>query len=161
MKTIEELTAGSRAWYSSNDEEVWSGGPYATREEAEAEAEANEHRMICEAEKKPIQVSLQFDRDTFFEAAEESLWDQCNEDGDPLLDFTLEVQNDLQKRVREAIDAWQVAHQLSPMPWRFEYTSDPEIAAWAKAELAALVDAKAEEEVARNKLNACHSSEGF
>lgn len=131
MKTLEELTAGSTAWYSSNDEETWSSGPYDDREGAEAEAKANEHSLICKAGKTPFRVSMFFDQGTFFEAAEESLWDQCNEDGDPLLDFTLEVQNDLQKRVREAIDAWQVAHQLSPLPWRFDFC-DVEVAAWTK-----------------------------
>lgn len=131
-KTLAELTAANTAWYSSNDEEFWSGGPYDTREEAEVEAKANEHRLIMQATKGPIRVSSLFDQDRFFEDAEESLYDQAGEDGDPLLDFTGEVINDLQAMVRAAIDAWQVKHQLSPMPWLFSSSGPVEIAAWAK-----------------------------
>lgn len=132
MKTIEQLTAPHTAWYSSNDEENWQGGPYDTREEAEAEAKGSEHRLIMQATKGQIRVSRFFDQGNFFEQAEESLYDICNEDGDPILDFTPEVNLDLQARVRAAIDAWQVAHQLSPQGWRFDSCGDVEIAAWAK-----------------------------
>ncbi|AZV00371.1 hypothetical protein pthi1_p06 [Paracoccus phage vB_PthS_Pthi1] len=134
MKTIEQLTASETAWYSSNDEDVWTGGPYDTRQEAEEEAKANWHRLIMRATKTPIRVSKHFDQGGFFEAAEESLYDLCNEDGDPTLDFDPAVNLDLQTRVRAAIDEWQVAHQLAPTPWRFSGGDEPEIAAWAKAE---------------------------
>ena len=133
MKTIDQLTAGQTAWYTSNDVEVWAGGPCESREEAEAEAEAEEHRLIMQATKYPILVSDYFDQEAFFEAAEESLYDQCNDDGYPILDFKPEVKDDLQTRVRKAIDEWQVAHQLSPQPWRFSSSGEVEIAAWAKA----------------------------
>ena len=134
MKTIDQLTAGQTAWYTSNDVEVWAGGPGESREEAEAEAEAEEHRLIMQATKGPILVSDYFDQEAFFEAAEESLYDQCNEDGDPILDFKPEVNADLQARVRKAIDEWQVAHQLSPMPWAFDNCDESELAAWVQAE---------------------------
>lgn len=131
-KTIDQLTAPHTAWYSSNDEENWQGGPYSTREEAEAEAEGNEHRLIMQATKGPIRVSRFFDQGGFLEQAEESLYDICNENGDPILDFTPEVNLDLQARVRAAIDSWQVAHQLSPQGWCFDSCEAHEIAAWAK-----------------------------
>lgn len=134
LKTLDQLTAADTAWYSSNDEEVWSGGPYDTREEAEVEAKANEHRLIMQATKWPIRVSRFFDQADFIEQAEESLYDLANEDGDPILDFTPEVNLDLQARVRAAIDEWQVAHQLSLVAWRFYTSGDVEIAAWAKSE---------------------------
>lgn len=133
-KTLSELTAPQTHWYSSNDEECWAGGPYDTREEAEVEAKANEHRLIMQATKTPIRVSRFFDQADFIEQAEESLYDIANEDGDPLLDFTPQVNLDLQARVRVAIDEWQVAHQLSPVAWRFDTSGDVEIAAWAKSE---------------------------
>jgi len=133
MKTIEQLTASETAWYSSNDTEVWHGGPYATREEAEDGAKAEEHEWIMRATKFPIRVSEFFSQGCFFEAAEESLYDQSNDEGDPILDFTPAINLDLQSRVQAAIDEWQVAHQLSPMPWRFSGSDEPEIAAWAKA----------------------------
>ena len=133
-KTLLELTAPQTSWYSSNDDECWSGGPYDTREEAEVEAKANEHRLIMQATKTPIRVSRFFDQADFIEQAEESLYDLANEDGDPVLDFTPEVNLDLRARVRAAIDEWQVAHQLSPVAWRFDTSGDVEIAAWAKSE---------------------------
>lgn len=132
-KTLLDLTAPQTGWYSSNDEESWAGGPYATRDEAEAEAKASEHRLIMRATKWPIRVSRFFDQGEFIEQAEESLYDMANEDGDPILDFRVEVNLDLQARVRAAIDEWQVAHQLSPQAWRFDTSGDVEIAAWAKA----------------------------
>jgi hypothetical protein len=134
MKTIVQLTASSTAWYSSNDEEHWTGGPYETREEAEAGAKDNEHRLICEATKGPIRVSRLFDQCEFIENAEERIHDLSNEDGDPILDFKPEVNLNLRDRVRKAIDEWQVAHQLAPMPWLFDYCSKPELAAWVKVE---------------------------
>ena len=133
-KTLSELTATQAHWYSSNDEECWAGGPYDTREEAEVEAKANEHRLIVQATKTPIRVSCFFDQADFIEQAEEGLYDIANEDGDPILDFTPEVNLDLQARVRAEIDEWQVAHQLSPVGWRFDTSGDIEIAAWAKSE---------------------------
>lgn len=132
-KTIEQLTEPHTAWYTSNDEECWSGGPYDTREEAEVCAKSDEHRLIIQATKCPIRVSKMFDQGSFIEDAEEHLYDLCNEEGDPLLDFKPEVNLDLQARVRAAIDEWQVAHQLSPQGWRFDSSDDFEIAAWAKA----------------------------
>lgn len=131
-RTIEHLTQPQTHWYSSNDEEVWHGGPYDTREEAEAEAKANEHRLIVQATKGPIRVSRFFDQAEFIEQAEESLYDVANEDGDPLLDFPRDVNLDLQARVRAAIDEWQVEHQLSPVAWRFDGSGPVEIAAWAQ-----------------------------
>ena len=134
LKPLDQLTAADTAWYSSNDEGNWSGGPYETREEAEQGAKASEHRLIMQATKWPIRVSRFFDQADFIEQAEESLYDLANEDGDPILDFTPEVNLDLQARVRAAIDEWQVAHQLSPVAWRFDTSGDIEIAAWAKSE---------------------------
>ncbi|AZV00365.1 hypothetical protein psul1_p57 [Paracoccus phage vB_PsuS_Psul1] len=129
--TIEELTASQTAWFSSNDEEIWHGGPYDTREEAEAGAKAEEHRLIVRATKGPIRVSRFFDQESFIEQAEEALYDVANEDGDPLLDFLPEVNLDMQERVRAAIDEWQIAHRLSPVAWRFDSSDPVEIAAWA------------------------------
>ena len=131
-RTIEQLTQPHTAWYSSNDEEVWSGGPYDTREEAEDEAKANEHRLIMQASKGPIRLSRFFDQADFIEQAEENLYDMANDDGDPILDFPPAVNLDLQARVRVAIDEWQVAHQLSPVAWRFDSSGPVEFAEWTK-----------------------------
>lgn len=131
MKTIEQLTAQDNGWYTSNDEEHWSNGPFADREQAEAEAQANEHYLICEAGRNPVRLSEYFEADTFLERAEEDLEELSNE-GDPILDrITPEQEADLQARVRAAIDAWQVAHQIAPVPYMFSFCH-AEGAAWAK-----------------------------
>lgn len=131
MKTIEQLTAPTTAWYSSNDEENWYGGPYKTRDEAEDEAELAEHRLIMRAKKRPIRVSEFFDVESFFELVEERNEDFINDDGYPILDFLPAVNMDLQCRVKKAIDEWQVEHQLAPEAWPFDSSDTPEEAAWA------------------------------
>lgn len=141
MKTIEQLTKADTSWYSSNDEEIWSSGPYATREEAEACAEDEDHRLITRATKAAIRIALYFDQGTFFEAADEALYDANS--GELVLDFAPDVNLDLQVRVRAAIDEWQVAHQLAPVPWRFDDCDKPMIAAWAQAEDQALAESAA------------------
>lgn len=124
MKTIEELTSEHVAWYATNDEEVWSDGPFDTKEEADAVARSSELYLIGLAGKRAIRVSELFDAGGFLEAAEESLYELCNEDGDPLLEFSAEAEADLTRRVRQVIDEWQVAHQLSPQPWRFSWCDE-------------------------------------
>lgn len=120
MKTIEQLTKSYEVWYSSNDEELWHGGPYDNKEEADQCSFDEEHVLICKASKTPFRVSQFFDVDRFFEDAEESIFELGSEDGEPMLDFKADVVADLQSRVRAAIDEWQVAHQLSPVPWSFD-----------------------------------------
>lgn len=133
-KSLEQLTAKHTGWYTSNDEEHWAAGPFETREEAEEVAKGHEHRLITQATKGPVRVSSQFDVEEFIEAANEALYDMGNEDGDPIIDLSMEASNDLRVRVRAAIDEWQVAHQIAPHPWCFDSTTETEIAAWAKAE---------------------------
>lgn len=132
LKSIEELTAPRTAWFSSNDEECWTGGPYDTREEAEAGADGEEHRLVTQATKTPIRVSRLFGAEHFLEGADEALYDYSNEEGDPTLDFTPAAILDLQARVRAAIDEWQVAHQLAPTAWAFTSCDEAEAAAWTK-----------------------------
>lgn len=123
-KTIEELTAEHVGWYASNDEERWSGGPFDTREEAEAVARKDELRLIAQGSTRAVRVSKLFFSCDFLDAAEEAISDLQNEDGDPILDFTSEATADLERRVRQAIDEWQVAHQLSPQPSLFDWCRD-------------------------------------
>lgn len=135
MKTIEQLTAKLNAWYSSNDEEVWHGGPYASEEEAEAGAKSEEHRLIAKATKGYIRLSEHFHVANFLmETEEHRLCDMASEDGDPILDFTTEQQADLQVRIRTAIDEWQVAHQLTITPWVFSGCDEPKAAIWTTEE---------------------------
>lgn len=133
MKTIEQLTAERTGWYTSNDDEHWQNGPFDSREAAEVEAQANEDYLICEAGKRPVRLSEYFEVDTFLETTEDNLLELSN-DGDPILDvINQEQQADLEARVRAAIDAWQVAHQIAPVPYMFSFCR-PEKAAWPKVE---------------------------
>lgn len=120
MKTLEELLATKVEWYASNDEENYHCGPFATREDAMAEALADELSVIAETWRTPIRVSAYFDAATFLATSDEDMADLANEDGDPLLDFKAVVVADLQVRVRRAIDEWQVAHQLAPVTYCFD-----------------------------------------
>ncbi|WP_295045153.1 hypothetical protein [uncultured Paracoccus sp.] len=132
LKTIEELTASHTAWYSSNDQDIWSGGPYDTREEAEAEAAGSEHRLIVQATKPPIRLSRYFTHGEFLEGVDDALCDYHDPDGCPATDFAPAVNMDLQARVCAAIDEWQVAHQLAPCTWAFTGFGAVETAAWVK-----------------------------
>lgn len=132
MKTIEELTAAKTAWYASDNQEVWTHGPYETRDEAELAAFQNELPMVCEATIRPVRLSKVFEAEVFLERADEVYSEMMNEDGDSFFDFTEDAVADLQNSVRAAIDEWQVRHQLSPEPFMFEWASDGEQAAWTE-----------------------------
>ena len=45
MKTIEELTAAKTAWYASDNQEVWTHGPYETRAVAALLAETDDETL--------------------------------------------------------------------------------------------------------------------
>ena len=122
-KTIEELTAEHVAWYATNNDEIWRDGPFDTKGEAESVARSKELSLIGEAGNKAIRVSDYFDAGDFLESTEESLYELANE-GVPLFEFTPEIEADLQKRVRQAIDEWQVANRLAPMPWVFNWCDE-------------------------------------
>ena len=112
-------------WYSGPDGETFTSGPFNTREQAIAELDGEGGYVIL-ARKVPLRLSGYFDVDTFLEQAEESAYDMANEDGDPLFDVTKDQQEDLQARVRTAIEAWQYAHGLTFMPWSFSETKNLE-----------------------------------
>lgn len=112
-------------WYSSRGEENFSGGPFDTREEAISELEGYGGYIVL-ARRVPLRLSECFDVDTLLESAEDVSCDLGNENGDPLFDVSKDKSEDLQARIRAAIDAWQYAHGLTFMPWMFNGTKNLE-----------------------------------
>lgn len=108
-------------WYSGPDDEMYSNGPFDTRDQAVAALDGYGGYVIM-ARKVPLRLSHHFDAGNFLEQAEEAVWDMANEDGDPLFDITSDQQADLEARVRAAIEAWQYAHNLTFLPWAFTET---------------------------------------
>lgn len=105
-------------WYSGSDGEQFSGGPFDTREQAIADLDGYGGYVIL-ARKVPLRLAGYFDVETFLENAEEAAYDVCNENGDPVFDVSKEQSEDLQARIRAAIEAWQYAHNLTFVPWAF------------------------------------------
>ena len=105
-------------WYSGSDQEQFSGGPFDTREQAIADLDGCGGYIVL-ARKVPLRLSGYFDIDAFMESAEEAAYELCNENGDPLFDVSKEQSEDLQARIRAAIEAWQYAHNLTFVPWAF------------------------------------------
>jgi hypothetical protein len=112
-------------WYSGSNEEEFSDGPFDTREQAIAALDGYAGFVVL-ARKVPLRLSGYFDADTFLENAEDAAHDACNEDGDPVFDISSDQQEDLQARIRAAIEAWQYAHNLTFMPWAFNGTKNLE-----------------------------------
>lgn len=112
-------------WYAGSNEEEFQHGPFDTREQAIAELDGYGGYIVL-ARKVPVRLSGYFDADTFLENAEDSAYDMANEDGDPVFDISKDQQEDLQARIRAAIDAWQYAHNLTFMPWAFNGTKNLE-----------------------------------
>lgn len=129
IKTIDHLTAPITGWWVTSDEEHYEAGPLDTREEALLAAMEIDAYAIARCTQQPVRVAALFDAPAFLEQAEEANEDWHNEDGDPVLDFSLEVIADLQATVRAAIDAWQVKHQLAPLPYMFFSVDDEEAVA--------------------------------
>ena len=112
-------------WYSGSNDEEFSNGPFDTREEAVAELDGWGGFVVM-ARKVPQRLAGYFDVDTFLEEAEEAAYELCNENGDPLFDVTKEQSEDLQARVRTAIQDWQDTHDLTFVPWAFTGSSNLE-----------------------------------
>ena len=109
-------------WYSGHNDENFSNGPFDTKEQAIAELDGYGGYVIM-ARKVPLRLSGYFDVDQLLEGAEESVYDQCNDNGDPIFDVTEDQSADLQARILAEIEAWQDAHNLTFMPWAFSQTN--------------------------------------
>ena len=105
------MTQPDWKWYAGSNDEEFHSGPFDTREEA-IDALDGGRGFIIEAHKRPQALSSYFDATRFIEDAEESVYELTNPDGEPLFEATSTQIDDLEKRVREAIDQWQEAHNL-------------------------------------------------
>ena len=112
-------------WYSGTNDENFSNGPFDTREQAVAELDGY-GGYVVQARKVPLRLSGYFDVDQLLGSAEDVVYDQCNENGDPLFDLTDEQSKDLQDRIRAAIDEWQDAQSRVFVPWAFSETKNLE-----------------------------------
>jgi hypothetical protein len=118
-KTIDELTEPTWSWYSGDGETYPS--EYDSRIDALAAAIDYDDSHIAFASKKPIRFSDYFDANDFITSIEDDeVADVVDEDGDSTIDLSPEVIADLEAGIREAIDAWQVRHQLAPEPVHFD-----------------------------------------
>ena len=105
-------------WYSGSNDEVFYNGPFDTRERAVAELDGY-GGFVIEARKDDLQLSSHFHIGVLLDAAEDDVVDLSDEDGSPIFDVSSDQEADLQARVRATIDAWQDAHGLKFVPWRF------------------------------------------
>lgn len=104
-------------WWSSTDEEHYDG-PFKTRAQAVAELDG-EPGWVCEAHQSPLRLADFIDTDLILEGAENSAADMSNESGDPIFDVTGDQGNDLEARIKSAVNDWQDAHGLRFIPWSF------------------------------------------
>lgn len=117
-------------WYSGDNNESYSCGPFDTREEAIDEArglygdDIGVH--VTEAYKEQLKLSSYISSDTveaILEQAEECVADLGDEYGDHLtFDVSSEQQKDLREMLRAAVDAWQEKHGLKFTTWCFTDT---------------------------------------
>lgn len=119
-------------WYASPDGETFTTGPEPTRDAIIAAAieEGFQRFTIIEAHKKLIEIAPQFLADDFLERANESIWEDHGDRGDPgqdmLADVTPEDEANLQARVRATIAQWQADRNIVIEPFRFTETRNRE-----------------------------------
>lgn len=109
-------------WYAGNSDEVYCSGPFDTREEALDEG----YPYILEAAKEDVSLSNFVDVDQLFENANDQGYDLQGESGEPLFDPSKEQGDDLNEMIRDAIDLWQLKHNLTFTPWCFTHQRNEE-----------------------------------
>lgn len=123
-------------WYSGSSEEVFTNGPFETRDEAAQNLEGF-GGFVIEAYKSPLHLSNHFYAESLLEDAEEDVSELADEDGSLIFLTTKEQEIDLQAKVRAAIDEWQKAHGLTFIPWCFSSSRNLERIEPEEAEIGA------------------------
>ncbi|WGG58142.1 MULTISPECIES: hypothetical protein [Brucella/Ochrobactrum group] len=121
------MTEKNWKWYSGDNNESFLFGPFDSREEAIAEARAqngdNIGVYVTEAYKEPLKLSAYMSADTIetiLENAESTVAEFGDEYGEyTTFDVSDEQAGDLRAILREAIDAWQEKHGLKFTTWCF------------------------------------------
>lgn len=107
------------SWWVGPNQEIYHT-ECGSREEALRIARSEyEGAYICEARKDKLELADYFDANDFLERADESAYEESNEDGDPVFEVAPAQQAFLQEAVRAAIRKWQADHGLTFIPWRF------------------------------------------
>lgn len=107
-------------WYVGHDEEVYTSGPYDTRDEAAYIArEEYGGGHIVEAKRCALELSKEFGVGDFLERIDEAHYDFQNENGDPVFDISTEAQSRLEICVRATITQWQKDEALTFVPGAF------------------------------------------
>lgn len=116
-----EVPLGEWLWWVGRDDEVYTD-QCGSREEA-LEVVTSDYdgvAYICEAIKRPLKLSDQFDAAMFIENADENVYDDCiGEYGDSVFEVTAEQGEDLEAMVRIIMDSWQTKHGLQFVPFMF------------------------------------------
>lgn len=126
---VQVNTQGEWLWWGGNDEEFYTYGGYAFKEAVIEEAlhdKSGEFQdengvwkielHICEARQDPLRFADWLDIDQIIDWAEGSLADSdrvsTEHDDGTQFDLNEAQKEDLEARIHEACDAWQVAHGL-------------------------------------------------
>jgi len=131
------MTEKNWKWYSGDNNESYSFGPFDTREEAIEEVRGqygdDVDVYVTEAYKEPLKLSSYISRDfveTLLEHAEECVADLGDEYGEHLtFDVSGEQQKDLRAMLKATVNAWQEKHGLKFTTWRFTDTRNEEFIA--------------------------------
>lgn len=101
-------------WYAGSSEEYYDYGPFALKEHAiEAVRENLDYGYIVEAKKAPLKISDRFCGETFMIDTDERAEELHDEDGNPVFVANKAQIEDLERRVRKALDEWQEANALT------------------------------------------------
>lgn len=105
-------------WWAGTNDEWFTYGPFATRQEAldEALSDGVEGVFLVEALNPPLRLADWVEAYRLLERAEEVISDSDrvaaeNDDG-PFFECTPEQEKDLKARIERACDDWQAAHGL-------------------------------------------------
>lgn len=118
-----EISADSPWWHTQDDDGAWSG-PFATRDDAIADAQGDygddEPFLICQAEQGCYSLGC-FDGDDILERLADYNEEKVNEDGEIFhtANISPAMKRDLGDMVARAILEWTVKHSISITAWAF------------------------------------------
>ena len=112
-------------WWAGRDDELYSLGPFDTREEAfrsGQECYSEEGFHIVEAiQIRDVRLAAQFDAHDFLERVEDEACDEYSgPGGDTVFDMDVKQRDRMQVAVRDAIEAWQTAERLTFKSFMFQ-----------------------------------------
>lgn len=142
-----QSTSENWQWWAGDNDEHYSVGPCATREEAIAEAVDTDvgydetpdgpvnHLHLCEALMyPPLRLANYLNLRRIIEDAEEQVEEMNNPNGDrTLFDASADQLSDLAERLKRACDEWQQAQGLVFNAYTFQKTRNLEHGTFGKA----------------------------